>query len=129
MTTWLVVLGSIAAYLTVGLWYARSRSVAVYRKASRQWTSEDIRREAVTIMLLWRVVFFPYAMVFDACSGGIRSWLMSPLTEQRKRSEQLREDARVWQGKQFDPTLSQAERDLAGEMYLFLMERVDAESL
>lgn len=129
MTTLLIVLGSITGYLALGMLYARSRSVAVYRKARKEWQYETLVRESVSMMLLWRVLFFPYAMVFDACSGGIRSWLTSPINERRARAKQLEEDADVWRRKQYDSSISKVEREVAEEMYRFLRERAQEEKL
>lgn len=123
MTVLLVVLGSVAAYLVVGAFYARSRAVAVHRKASRVWSSEAVVRESVTAMLVWRVLAWPYAVVFDAVAGGVAAWVRAPVDGRKLEAAQLRADADAWAGRMWARDASASERDMAEELARILRER------
>jgi hypothetical protein len=97
MTILLIVLTSVAAYLLVGLLYARSQIHCCVARANREWSSEDSRRESVYLQLAWRAVLWPAAVIVDfATKRPLRDRLWQPYVEQQERLERLAADRRAW---------------------------------
>lgn len=120
MTTFLIVLGIVLGYFAVGAVYARSQSVRLFRKARKEWTYESLARESLHMMIAWRVVAWPYAVVFDLFAGPLRTWMTAPLTERRERAEQLLRDAEHWKAEardEVDPEKRAAFQELARVLF------------
>lgn len=115
MTNLLAVIGVVVAYFAAGAFYARSQAVPAYERARKAGAyGEDSRRESVALQLLWRVVAWPYAIIFDLIRAGVRTWFFSDIDSRKARAEQLREDAEAWDQKRHTGT--PAEQAMAAEL-------------
>lgn len=143
---WLIVLGLVlaylAAYFTIGVLYARSQAVKIYRK---QWarhrrmysytpdekiteyaeraTREDLRAKA------W---YWPFAMLrqfFVALGDGRNSLLMRPVHERQRKAEELRRDAQTWDAVATHPNTTESEREMAVELARVLREAAEREAI
>lgn len=120
----ILVVGVIAAYLLIGVFYARSQAVRVYQRALAEWRYEDIAREGVRFSLAWRVALWPWAVVFDGVRGLFGGWFMSPIDDRRAKAEQLRKDADAWASQarsEHDPD----KRTMAEELARMLREQAE----
>lgn len=112
--TALIVIGSIAAYLTIGSLYARAMVVDTYRRCKAEWSSESSARESLHLLTGFRLACWPGFMVFDGIRGGVGSWLLAPVNDRKQQAETLRQDAKAWRAKQHEGT--PAEREMATEL-------------
>lgn len=109
-----IIAGSVVAYLAIGVMYARSQVVNCWRRASEEWNYTDMVRESVMFMVAWRVLLWPWGVLFDAVRGPVARWFMHPVNSRRDRAQQLREDAQLWREKRREG--SESERAMADEL-------------
>lgn len=120
--TLLIVLGVAAVYLWIGARYARSQSVQLFRRSMAEWSgSESIARSNVRGSMAWRVLAWPWGVVFDQLRGPVARWFDAPIDTRRARAAQLRADAAAWREKQ--RTGTPAERQMAAELAAMCDER------
>lgn len=121
MTTFLIVLGWIVAYLTVGAFYARSQVVGTHKRSRKKWTSDTNVRETVNMVTTFRLLFWPVFIPFDTFRGPVGAWMRGPVDTRKAHAEQLRKDAQSWRAKQHSGT--PAERAMADELARMCEER------
>lgn len=110
----LLVIGSIIGYFVVGAFYARSQAVKVWAEAyegqrrttpstrfadlAKEWDRRDRDRanRDMRERLLWRAVFWPFALPYNAIRGPLFAWSARPVIDRQQRAAQLRADARNW---------------------------------
>lgn len=100
MTTLLIVLASITAYLAIGVHYARSQAVPLYQRYMAdqpEYVYESTRtllrkhaRESVGASMSWRVVAWPWAMLFDQIRGPVARHFTAPIDDRRTAAARLR---------------------------------------
>lgn len=125
----LVVVLSIIGYLALGAVYARTQVLTIWEEqlasnraqySTRRFIEEWTRSES-RIRLAWRVVFWPYGMLWDLLRGPAAQWFMAPVASRKSQAEQLRADARAWRDKRYSG--SPAEQEMATELARICDER------
>lgn len=121
MSTFLIVLGWIIAYLTVGAFYARSQVIDTYKRSKAEWGIDSIAHSDVTMVTTFRLLFWPAFVPFDMFRGPVASWMRAPLDTRKDQAARLRKDASAWRDKRYTGTPE--ERAMADELARMCEER------
>lgn len=123
-------LGCTAAYFLVGLLYARSQYLRLWRQ-QRDKNAEKFRSncdryatEDTRMMSAWRVPAWPWAIVWDLFSGPFGRWFSAPVEKRRAHADQLLADANAWAQTSFTANTKE-ERAMAIELARICRERAD----
>lgn len=122
MMSLLIFLASLVAYFVIGAWYAKTQTLACYKRA-QSWTCDDSIRGSVKAQMFWRLVFWPWGMLFDACRGSVDRWFLGAVDQRKARVQQLEADARSWEAKRYGGT--EAERQMARELSRLCRQQAD----
>jgi hypothetical protein len=126
----MTVLGCIAVYFLVGLLYARSQYLRLWRRQRDKnvekfgsncdtYATEDAR-----MMAAWRVPAWPCAIVWDLFSGPFGRWFSAPVERRLAHADQLAADAAAWE-KTARHATTDAEREMAVELARICRERAE----
>jgi hypothetical protein len=136
------VLACLAAYFTIGVLYARSQAVKIYREQwawhRKMWAytpdekiGEYAERETRAALRI-KATFWPLEMLsqfFAGLSNGGNNLLMNPVYERRYKAEQLRRDAKTWEDVTQHPGSTPAEEKMAAELAKVLSEAAEREDI
>lgn len=139
MTTWLIILGVVLAYLAIGVLYARSKAIEVYREKRKSnervfsmeeyieyWTVLETRERLLILTACWALEIPVMALkkAFDR-TGGL---LLGPVTAQRRRATKLAEDAAYWR-KVAEEEVDLEKKSMAEELARVLREQAKEAAL